>query len=148
MIDLVGRKIAISFGKPTDSHAIGSTMAFPVADLLLYTACIAAILFVDWSALALASLLVGARFGISGAFQAAHKYTSEIFPAPVRRGALQTCRSVARIGYLVTPLVAQLLASYELRAALGIYASIGLLGAIVVLCRPLKPSELLQCKSG
>ncbi|CAG7731972.1 unnamed protein product [Allacma fusca] len=52
-------------------------------------------------------ILFMARGIVSGVFQAAYVYTPEVYPTSMRAIGIGTCSSLARIGAMVTPYVAQ-----------------------------------------
>ena len=51
--------------------------------------------------------LFGVRAFATGVFQAVYVYTPEVFPTAVRGVAMGLNTSVARVGALITPFVAQ-----------------------------------------
>jgi hypothetical protein len=63
-------------------------------------------LFED-STIRLVFSLVG-KFGSSAAFAVVFLYTAELFPTPMRNSAVGMCSTLARIGGILAPTVAQL----------------------------------------
>ena len=55
----------------------------------------------------LTAILFVARGIVSGVFQAAYVYTPEVYPTHLRSLGVGVCSSMARIGAMVTPFVAQ-----------------------------------------
>ena len=69
-------------------------------------------------------LLFLVRAFVSGSFQCGWLYTSEIYPTFVRSTGLGMASSVARIGGMITPFIAQGLADYSLTLALAVYGTL------------------------
>ena len=74
-----------------------------------------------------------ARSSILGAYFANYIYTAEVLPTNVRAVGIGVCSSMARIGAMVTPFVAQVLISQSFYYAVIVYASPMLLCMLVVL---------------
>ncbi|RNA37835.1 synaptic vesicle 2-related [Brachionus plicatilis] len=79
-----------------------------------------------------------ARCFISGGFQAAYVYTPEYYPTVNRAVGLGTCSTMARIGAIITPFVAQVLLKVSPYFAISIYAIVGLLAAIASMLLPIE----------
>eukprot|EP00118_Oscarella_pearsei_P018069 m.182930 g.182930 ORF g.182930 m.182930 type:complete len:617 (+) comp39298_c0_seq4:15-1865(+) len=86
----------------------------------------------------LMSLIFVVRGLITGAFQAAYVYTPEVYPTAVRAIGLGYCSSVARIGAMVTPFIAQVLLRKSLRAGEGTYAAACLVATVCSLLLPIE----------
>lgn len=79
-----------------------------------------------------------ARCFISGGFQAAYVYTPEYYPTINRAVGLGTCSTMARIGAIITPFIAQVLLKVSPYFAISIYAIVGLLAAIASMLLPVE----------
>jgi len=77
-----------------------------------------------------------ARCFISGAFQAAYVYTPEYYPTVMRAIGLGTCSTMARIGAIITPFVAQVLIKTSPNASVCIYGGVALLATVASLLLP------------
>lgn len=79
-----------------------------------------------------------ARCFISGAFQTAYVYTPEVYPTITRAVGLGACSSMARIGALVTPFVAQVMLELSYHLAITIYGVTCLFAAVASLLLPIE----------
>lgn len=79
-----------------------------------------------------------ARGASSGYFQGTYLYTNEVYPARVRATAMGVCSSVARVGLILTPLVAQLLFNRSIKAAMGTYAAVSAVAVVAVKLIPIE----------
>ncbi|XP_072042991.1 synaptic vesicle 2-related protein-like [Amphiura filiformis] len=79
-----------------------------------------------------------ARGLISGAFQGIYVYTPEVYPTHVRGIGLGTCGSIARIGCIVTPFVAQVLLGYSPHGVIGLYGGICFAAALAITLLPIE----------
>ncbi|KAK2708401.1 synaptic vesicle 2-related protein-like [Artemia franciscana] len=80
-----------------------------------------------------------ARGVLSGIFQALYVYTPDIYPESLRSVILSTCSTMARLGAILTPFVAQLLIYYNMEAGICVYTIIGLITSLTAF---LLPNEL------
>ncbi|OAF67346.1 Cis,cis-muconate transport protein [Intoshia linei] len=63
-------------------------------------------------------------------FKSVKKSLKDIYPTTIRSSALGICSSMARIGAIITPFVAQVLLNYSLTAAMVLYGSLSLVCAV------------------
>eukprot|EP00736_Rhodelphis_marinus_P001979 Rmarinus@m.3468 len=70
------------------------------------------------------------RMFSSGTFQIAYVYTPELYPTSLRSTGLGVCSAVARVSGMVTPYIAQMLASESAVLALVVYLLICVISAI------------------
>jgi len=73
------------------------------------------------------------RMAITGAFQGVYIYTTEFYPTTIRTTGMGVSSSVARIGGILTPFVANVVGHVSVYAALFIYASVSLLAVVCAL---------------
>ncbi|XP_062513811.1 synaptic vesicle 2-related protein-like isoform X2 [Corticium candelabrum] len=85
---------------------------------------------------ALLAFIFGARGVLTGAFQAVMVYTPEAYPTSIRGLGFGFCSSVARIGAMITPFVAEVLLRKSVRGAEGLYAGVALVCGICCLLLP------------
>ncbi|CAH8636177.1 unnamed protein product [Schistosoma guineensis] len=120
MVDLAGRKITLA--------AWNGLIA--VLFMLLY-------LCMPKSALT--ALLFVLRALSAGLFSCAYVYTTEVYPTTVRAVAVGMFSSIARLGAMVTPYVAQvMMPEVSEIGALSLYASVTLIVSIVSLFLPIE----------
>uniref|UniRef100_A0A8C2ZZ79 SV2 related protein b n=1 Tax=Cyclopterus lumpus TaxID=8103 RepID=A0A8C2ZZ79_CYCLU len=79
-----------------------------------------------------------ARAFISGGYQVAYVYTSEVFPTEIRALAIGTSGTMSKVGALVTPFVAQVLLRTSVYGTLSLYCAFSLLGGIASLILPIE----------
>uniref|UniRef100_A0A0K0DVX3 MFS domain-containing protein n=1 Tax=Strongyloides stercoralis TaxID=6248 RepID=A0A0K0DVX3_STRER len=79
-----------------------------------------------------------ARAFISGSFQCAYVYTPEVYPTSLRAIGLGASSSMARLGAIVTPFVAQVASTHSLYIPITIYGLFALLGTIASLSLPIE----------
>ena len=93
-------------------------------------------------------LYVGRGF-MAAQVQLCYLYTSEVYPTTIRGIGLGYGSSIARIGALSTPVVAQVLASHNLLSSLGVYAGVGLIAIGTAWALPIetKGRPLENCNS-
>ncbi|KAL5016875.1 hypothetical protein ScPMuIL_006464 [Solemya velum] len=82
--------------------------------------------------------LFSARAFISGAFQAAYVYTPEVYPTAIRATGLGACSTMARVGAIVTPFVAQVLLRESSYAAISVYGVISFIATIAAIFLPIE----------
>jgi MFS family permease len=88
-----------------------------------------------------------ARAFVSGAFQATYVYTPEVYPTTLRAIGLGAASSMARLGAIVTPFIAQVASAHSLYIPITIYGMAALLGVIAALSLPIETKgRLLQVK--
>jgi len=83
-------------------------------------------------------ILFAARGVVSGVFQAAYVYTPEVYPTSMRAIGIGTCSSMARIGAMITPYVAQVIYKESVAWAAAVYGVIALMAAGVALLLPIE----------
>lgn len=77
---------------------------------------------------------------ITGAFQASYVYTPEVYPTAVRSTGLGVCSTLARVGGMITPYVAQVLLQKSNYVTLGLYAIVSFIAGIASFCLPIETS--------
>jgi len=75
---------------------------------------------------------------ITGAFQASYVYTPEVYPTSVRSTALGVCSTMARIGGILTPYVAQVLIGVSDYLSLGLYFFVALCAGVASILLPIE----------
>lgn len=83
-------------------------------------------------------LLFAARCCVSAVFQAAYVYTPEVYPTTLRAIGLAMCSTVARLGAMVTPFVAQVMLKISVETTICIYGTMGLISTILVMLLPIE----------
>jgi MFS family permease len=92
--------------------------------------CLALLLYC-WGASA-ETLIIGlSRAAAIGGFQTIWVYTPEVYPTIIRSIGMGVCSSMARVGGMATPYVAQVIAPKHLSAALATYAAVAASGALL-----------------
>uniref|UniRef100_A0AC34PUU3 Major facilitator superfamily (MFS) profile domain-containing protein n=1 Tax=Panagrolaimus sp. JU765 TaxID=591449 RepID=A0AC34PUU3_9BILA len=79
-----------------------------------------------------------ARAFISGAFQCVYVYTPEVYPTTLRAIGLGASSSMARLGAIVTPFVAQVASGHSLYIPIFVYTTVAVLGLIASLSLPIE----------
>lgn len=74
----------------------------------------------------------------TGAFQGVYLYTNEIYPAKVRASAMGISSSVARVGLIASPFVAQYLENINHVAAVWLYFAVVAVCVLVVMLIPIE----------
>ena len=74
----------------------------------------------------------------TGAFQAVYVFTNEIYPARIRATAMGVSSSMARLGLITTPLVAQYLTNVNLVVSMSLYAGLSFLAVLAVILIPIE----------
>lgn len=78
------------------------------------------------------------RGASSGAFQSLFLLTNEIYPSVVRTSAMGVASSVARVGLIVSPFIAQYLANYDDLAAIWTYFAAAAISVVIILLIPIE----------
>ncbi|XP_028273579.1 synaptic vesicle 2-related protein isoform X2 [Parambassis ranga] len=84
-------------------------------------------------------IFIGRAF-ISGGYQVVFVYTPEVFPTENRALAMGTSSTMARMGALITPFVAQVLLRKSVYLTLSLYCGVCLLAGIASLILPIETS--------
>jgi len=79
-----------------------------------------------------------ARAFISGAFQCVYVYTPEVYPTTLRAIGLGASSSMARLGAIITPFVAQVASGHSLMIPILVYGGTALCGLIAALSLPIE----------
>lgn len=74
----------------------------------------------------------------TAAFQAIYIFTNEIYPARIRATAMGVSSSVARLGLITTPLVAQYLTNVNIFISMSLYAGFSFLAVVAVILTPIE----------
>ena len=119
LVDVIGRKPSI----------ILTSMLYAVACLLL---------FMCMQRTPMVALLFLARACVDASFQILFVYTAEVYPTEVRALGLGLGNMACRVGAMVTPYAANVLFSYSLHHAIGVYAGTGFLSVITAAFLPLE----------
>lgn len=82
-----------------------------------------------------------ARGGSSGVFQAVYLFTNEIYPSVIRASAMGFSSSVARMGLIVSPFIAQYVDNFNHAAAIWIYFSVTVLAILMVILIPIETTR-------
>ncbi|XP_033123176.1 synaptic vesicle 2-related protein-like [Anneissia japonica] len=138
----------IDFIKTTFAEFVGIFFNIVVVDILgrKRTLSLVCMLFCVFSSLQFFCLsrtnmvifLFCARGSVSAIFNVVFIYTPEVYPTTIRGLALGTCSTVARVGAIVTPFIAQVLMEVSPTLAIGIYAGSALLASICALLLPIE----------
>ncbi|GMT26148.1 hypothetical protein PFISCL1PPCAC_17445, partial [Pristionchus fissidentatus] len=117
-------------------ETIGRRATF-AAWFALYSCCSVALVFCMTRTWIVVILFVG-RAVMAGSFQTGYIYTAEVYPTTLRALGLGAAGGWARVGSMATPIVAQVLSSYNLVIPAIIYACGGVVGAITAALLPLE----------
>jgi MFS family permease len=79
-----------------------------------------------------------ARAFISGAFQCVYVYTPEVYPTTLRAIGLGASSSMARLGAIITPFVAQVASGDTVYIPICVYGFTALLGVLASLALPVE----------
>ncbi|XP_055345717.1 putative transporter SVOPL isoform X1 [Paramacrobiotus metropolitanus] len=115
---------------------IGRKLTFVVN--LLCCAFFVLMLNICTSRFVLSMFILCARMFMSAIGNCVYVYTSEVYPTTFRAVGLGVCSSVARIGSMISPFIAQVLLARSLPAGLGVYAVIMLITALNCLLLPIE----------
>ncbi|CAD5217517.1 unnamed protein product [Bursaphelenchus okinawaensis] len=96
------------------------------------------LLFFCWERHWVTAFIFIARAFISGAFQCVYVYTPEVYPTTLRAIGLGASSSMARLGAIITPFVAQVASGHSLYIPIAIYSSTALLGVIAAMALPIE----------
>lgn len=97
------------------------------------------LIFICMSKQAMTAVLFIIRAFSAGLLSLAYLYTSEVYPTSIRALAVGSFSSVARIGAIVTPYVAQvMLPEYSEVGALSIYAVVGVVCSVMSFALPIE----------
>lgn len=113
-------------------------------EFLIYAVSILCLFSCSQRRLFLTLILFVCRGMVAGVFQAAYVYTPEVYPTTLRAVGVGTCSSFARLGAMLTPLVAQVLVYQSAYTAVFVYACMSGLAAFAAL---LLPIETKRCQS-
>ncbi|XP_006817923.1 synaptic vesicle 2-related protein-like [Saccoglossus kowalevskii] len=80
----------------------------------------------------------GIRAFSSGIFNIVYIYTVEVYPTTVRAVGLGTGSSMARVGAMITPFVAQVLLVYSVNYAVFVYAGVSVIGLLLAATLPIE----------
>lgn len=89
-----------------------------------------------FSRVLLTIILFLGRAVIAGLFQAAYVYTPEVYPTSLRSVGVGGCSSLARLGAMCTPYVAQVLFQNSVASAVSVYGIFAVLASIACLFLP------------
>lgn len=87
------------------------------------------------------SFIFIARAFISGAFQCVYVYTPEVYPTTLRAIGLGASSSMARLGAIATPFIAQVAAGHSLYIPIVVYGLTSLLGLVAALSLPIETKD-------
>ena len=80
----------------------------------------------------IARMFINAQFGLM------YLYTMEVYPTVVRAIAVGCASSMARVGAMITPYLAQVLIKQTFHGTIGIYVTVTLLAALFALLLPIE----------
>ncbi|XP_015786194.1 organic cation transporter protein [Tetranychus urticae] len=81
-------------------------------------------------------LIASGKFFSTAIYSLVYVYTSEIFPTNIRHLGVGTCSMVSRIASISVPFLAQLTAATSLKLTFGIFAAMGIVGALAATLLP------------
>eukprot|EP00298_Acanthocystis_sp_HF-20_P012353 c19846_g2_i1.p1 GENE.c19846_g2_i1~~c19846_g2_i1.p1 ORF type:complete len:539 (+),score=191.52 c19846_g2_i1:549-2165(+) len=87
-------------------------------------------------------LLFILRGTTNGIFRVAYLYTGEVYPASVKSTALGTCSSIARLGGMITPYIAQVVTVYNDTIGISIYVAASIVCAIAACLLPIDTNNI------
>jgi len=82
--------------------------------------------------------LFGARCFAAVADLGGYIYTPEVYPTQIRGIALGSCSGISRIGCMLTPFVAQVLAHKSIHLTIGLYVAVSMTGFVCSLLLPIE----------
>ncbi|XP_023210688.1 organic cation transporter protein-like [Centruroides sculpturatus] len=105
--------------------------------------CLIAIAIPEDIPIAITALAVISKFGLSVSFTSMYLLSSEIYPTVVRNVGLGSCSMMGRVGAVIAPFMKEAGNDVHRALPLGLFGSISLIGAALVLFLPeTKDSEL------
>lgn len=96
----------------------------------------------------LLTALFAARGASSAVFQVIFLYTPEIYPTNLRAVAMGAGSSVARIGAMLTPFLAQVMIRQSLKLTVGVYAGLGVLAGVMAWLLPMETKGVDLSETG
>lgn len=84
------------------------------------------------------ALFFVSRGASSGSFQAMYLFTNEVYPSTIRATAMGLSSSVARVGLLLTPFIAQYLINLDQKVALGVYFLAAIIAVLAIIALPIE----------
>jgi len=108
------------------------------AQFILFAITIFAFCFPIQDRVTMTVILFFARGIVSGVFQAAYVYTPEVYPTSMRAIGIGTCSSMARIGAMATPYIAQVLLDSSRPLAVTCYGVVAILAACLSILLPIE----------
>ncbi|XP_053209061.1 organic cation/carnitine transporter 2-like isoform X2 [Panonychus citri] len=81
-------------------------------------------------------LLTAGKFFSSSMMILLYVYSPEVFPTSIRHLGVGTCSTAARIATISAPYVAQFTARVDLRITVGLFATLGMIGAVTSFILP------------
>ena len=115
---------------------IGRKRSFIITSMLYAITCL--FLFICMQKTPMVIVLYFARTLIDAPAQILFVYTAEVYPTEVRALGMGFGSMMARVGAMVTPFAAQVLLSFYLYYALGVYVSLGFLFMVTAVWLPLE----------
>lgn len=101
--------------------------------------CFISFLFVPYTKSWILNLITFvARMFISSQFSLMYLYTMEVYPTVIRAIAVGSASSMARIGAMITPFLAQVLIKHTFNGTIGIYTAATAIAAICAILLPIE----------
>lgn len=111
----------------------------PLLGYMFGTLCIAFLLLLNClSRVGETAVFFVSRGASSGSFQALYLLTNEVYPSTIRATAMGLSSSIARVGLLLTPFIAQFLINLDYKLALGVYFLVSLLAIAAIVGLPIE----------
>ncbi|XP_043233664.1 synaptic vesicle 2-related protein-like isoform X1 [Amphibalanus amphitrite] len=107
-------------------------------EFFIYTLAILTLFFCVKSRAVLTVTLFVCRGMIAGMFQAAYVYTPEVYPTTLRSIGVGSCSGFARLGAMLTPLIAQVLIYRSPFASVIVYAFVAMTAGLACLLLPIE----------
>ncbi|XP_065201396.1 synaptic vesicle 2-related protein isoform X1 [Planococcus citri] len=105
---------------------------------VIFAACVCLLFICTKNRIFLTLVLFIARGIIAGVFQAAYVYTPEVYPTQLRAIGVGACSTMARLGAMITPYIAQVLMKSSLVFAMSIYSAVALMAAVCCILLPVE----------
>ena len=115
---------------------IGRKRSFFITGMLYTVTCL--VLYICMQKTPMVVVLFFARIFIGAPDQISWVYITEVYPTEVRALGMGLGSMMGRVGAMVTPFAAQVLLSFSLNYALGVYVSLGFLLMVTAVCLPLE----------